>query len=74
MLTYCLASSLPSKPKLCENARGEDFELMLQHAAALGANALIGVRYDANDVTDGVTSYLTVFKNEQFKGFLGGLI
>jgi uncharacterized protein YbjQ (UPF0145 family) len=44
--------------ELCENARGEAFELMLQHAAALGANALIGVRYDANDVTDGVTEVL----------------
>jgi uncharacterized protein YbjQ (UPF0145 family) len=44
--------------ELCEHARGEAFELMLQHAAALGANAIIGVRYDANDVTDGVTEVL----------------
>ncbi len=44
--------------ELCEHARGEAFQLMLQHAAAIGANALIGVRYDANEVTDGVTEVL----------------
>lgn len=44
--------------ELCEHARGEAFELMMQHAAAIGANAVIGVRYDANDVTDGVTEVL----------------
>ncbi len=44
--------------ELCEHARGEAFELMLQHAAAIGANAIIGVRYDANEVTDGVTEVL----------------
>lgn len=44
--------------ELCEHARGEAFQLMLQHAAATGANAIIGVRYDANDVTDGVTEVL----------------
>jgi uncharacterized protein YbjQ (UPF0145 family) len=31
---------------------------MLQHAAAIGANAIIGMRYDANEVTDGVTEVL----------------
>lgn len=44
--------------ELCENARGEAFDLMLQHAAAVGANAIIGVRYDANDILDGVTEVL----------------
>lgn len=44
--------------ELCENARQEAFELMIQHAAQIGANALIGVRYDANDVADGVTEVL----------------
>ena len=34
------------------------FEIMVQHAAQIGANAIIGVRYDANDVTDGVTEVL----------------
>ncbi len=44
--------------ELCEHARQEAFELMIQHAAAIGANALVGVRYDANDVADGVTEVL----------------
>ncbi len=44
--------------ELCEHARGEAFDLMMQHAAQLGANALIGVRYDANDVAEGVTEVL----------------
>ena len=44
--------------QLCEKARGDAFELMLQHAAATGANAVIGARYDANEVTAGVTEVL----------------
>jgi uncharacterized protein YbjQ (UPF0145 family) len=44
--------------ELCEKARTEAFELMLQHAAAIGANAIIGMRYDANEITDGVTEVL----------------
>lgn len=44
--------------ELCERAREEAFELMVQHAAQVGANAVIGMRYDANDVMDGVTEVL----------------
>ena len=44
--------------ELCENARADAFRLMLAHAAASGANALIGVRYDANEVAAGVTEVL----------------
>ncbi len=44
--------------ELCERAREEAFSLMLQHATQLGANAVIGVRYDANEVTAGVTEVL----------------
>jgi uncharacterized protein YbjQ (UPF0145 family) len=43
---------------LCERARADAFRLMLDHASELGANALIGVRYDANEVTQGVTEVL----------------
>ncbi|MHB1306846.1 MAG: YbjQ family protein [Limisphaerales bacterium] len=43
---------------LCEKARGDAFNLMLEHAGQLGANAVIGVRYDANEVTSGVTEVL----------------
>ena len=44
--------------ELCEHARLEAFQLLLQHAQELGANAIIGIRYDANDVLDGVTEVL----------------
>ena len=43
---------------LCENARADAFRLMLEHAAEAGANALIGVRYDANEVAPWVTEVL----------------
>ena len=44
--------------ELCERARGEAFDLMVQHAAELGANAVIAMRYDANEVAQGVTEVL----------------
>ena len=44
--------------ELCERAREDAFHLMLEHAAATGANALISVRYDANEVAPGVTEVL----------------
>lgn len=44
--------------ELCEKSRAEAYDLMLQHAAEIGANALVGVRYDANDVAEGVTEVL----------------
>jgi uncharacterized protein YbjQ (UPF0145 family) len=44
--------------ELCETARGEAFELMLQHARDVGANAVIAVRYDATEVMSGVTEVL----------------
>ncbi|MCX6163235.1 MAG: YbjQ family protein, partial [Ignavibacteriae bacterium] len=44
--------------ELCEKTRGEAFELMVQHADEIGANAIIGMRYDANEVMQGVTEVL----------------
>ena len=44
--------------ELCEKARDDAFRLMLQHAAEQGANAVIGMRYDANEVMDGITEVL----------------
>ncbi len=44
--------------ELCERTRREAFELMLQHAAELGANAVVGVRYDATEIMQGVTEVL----------------
>ena len=44
--------------ELCKKTREEAFELMMQHAAQLGANAVVGVRYDATEVMQGVTEVL----------------
>ena len=44
--------------ELCEKTRAESFDMMVAHAAQLGANAMIGIRYDANEVMDGVTEVL----------------
>ena len=44
--------------ELCEQARLEAFELMIKHARELGANAIIGMRYDANEISDGVAEVL----------------
>lgn len=43
---------------LCEKARADAFDLMLSHAGKLGANAVIGVRYDANEIAPGITEVL----------------
>ena len=43
---------------LCEKTRGDAFELMLEHAEKVGANAVIGIRYDATEVMNGVTEVL----------------
>lgn len=44
--------------ELCEQTRRDAFELMLQHAQAIGANAVIGFRYDATEIMGGVTEVL----------------
>lgn len=44
--------------ELCEKTRSEAFDMMLRHADQMGANAVIGVRYDATEVMDGVTEVL----------------
>ena len=43
---------------LCEQTRNDAFELMIQHASELGANAIIGARYDATEIMNGVTEVL----------------
>jgi uncharacterized protein YbjQ (UPF0145 family) len=44
--------------ELCERTRAEAFEMMLRHAEQIGANAVIGVRYDATELMQGVTEVL----------------
>jgi uncharacterized protein YbjQ (UPF0145 family) len=43
---------------LCEQTRREAFEIMVQHATELGANAIIGARYDATELGSGITEVL----------------
>ena len=43
---------------MCERAREDTFNQMLTHAGALGANAVIGVRYDATEIAPGITEVL----------------
>ena len=43
---------------LCEKTRAEAFDLMLQHAAEIGGNAVVGARYDATEIMQGVTEVL----------------
>jgi uncharacterized protein YbjQ (UPF0145 family) len=44
--------------KLCEKTREDAFDLMIQHAGDLGADAIIGARYDATEIMQGVTEVL----------------
>ena len=43
---------------MCEHARNEAFQIMCQHATNVGANAIVGMRYDATEVMPGVTEVL----------------
>jgi uncharacterized protein YbjQ (UPF0145 family) len=56
--------------QLCERAREDAYLLMLEHGAEIGADAIIGMRYDANEVTAGVTevlAYGTAVRVEPFR-------
>jgi uncharacterized protein YbjQ (UPF0145 family) len=44
--------------KLCEQTREDAFEIMIQHASEIGANAVVGARYDTTEVSSGVTEVL----------------
>jgi len=44
--------------ELCEDAREEAFQLLIRHAEDAGANAVIGLRYDANEIMEGITEVL----------------
>jgi uncharacterized protein YbjQ (UPF0145 family) len=43
---------------MCEQARADAYQLMIQHAQEMGANAVIAMRYDANEVAAGITEVL----------------
>ncbi len=57
-LQTIVGGNITAFTNLCEKARSEAFDLMLRHAGEMGANAILGMRYDANEVMDGVTEVL----------------
>jgi len=57
-LQTMLGGNITIYTELCEHARAEAFSLMAQHGDQIGANAIIGMRYDANEVMEGVTEVL----------------
>ncbi len=44
--------------KLCEETRAHAFDIMIQHASEIGANAVVGARYDTTEISEGVTEVL----------------
>jgi uncharacterized protein YbjQ (UPF0145 family) len=44
--------------KLCEDTRADAFDIMIQHATEIGANAVVGARYDTTEISAGVTEVL----------------
>lgn len=57
-LQTVVGGNIAAFTELCTKTRSEAFELMLEHAEQHGANAVIGIRYDANDIMRGVTEVL----------------
>ena len=53
-----LGGNISIYTSLCERARSDAYELMIRHAEEQGANAVLGVRYDANEIAPGVTEVL----------------
>ncbi len=58
MLHTIIGGNITLFTELCERTRDEAFEMMISHAEEVGANAVIGVRYDATEVLGGVTEVL----------------
>jgi uncharacterized protein YbjQ (UPF0145 family) len=57
-LQTLLGGNITLLTELCEKTRADAFALMIDHAQALGANAVVGIRYDATEVMQGVTEVL----------------
>jgi uncharacterized protein YbjQ (UPF0145 family) len=57
-LQTILGGNITLLTNLCEKTRAEAFDLMLRHAAELGGNAVVGARYDATEIMQGVTEVL----------------
>lgn len=57
-LQTLLGGNITILTELCEKTREDAFELMLTHASEMGANAVVGFRYDATEIMQGVTEVL----------------
>ena len=58
MLHTIVGGNITLFTELCEKTREEAFDMMVSHAEELGANAIVGVRYDATEILGGVTEVL----------------
>jgi uncharacterized protein YbjQ (UPF0145 family) len=57
-LQTLLGGNISLFTELCEKTRAEAFEMMVEHAEQLGANAVVGIRYDATELMQGVSEVL----------------
>lgn len=57
-LQTLLGGNITLFTELCEKTRAEAFEMMVNHAEELGANAVVGIRYDATELMQGVSEVL----------------
>ena len=57
-LQTIVGGNITAFTKLCEQTRAEAFEILIQHASEIGANAVVGMRYDATEIMSGVSEVL----------------
>jgi uncharacterized protein YbjQ (UPF0145 family) len=57
-LQTIVGGNITAWTKLCEQTRADAFDIMIQHATEIGANAIIGARYDTTELSTGVTEVL----------------
>jgi uncharacterized protein YbjQ (UPF0145 family) len=57
-LQTIIGGNIKAWTNLCEQTRAEAFDIMIQHATEVGANAIVGARYDATELGQGVTEVL----------------
>src|SRR5687767_8719837 len=57
-LQTLVGGNITAWTKLCEQTRADAFEIMIQHATEIGANAIVGARYDTTELSQGVTEVL----------------
>ena len=57
-LQTIVGGNIKAWSQLCEQTRSDAFDIMIQHASELGANGIIGARYDANEISSGATEVL----------------